>query len=85
MTLGGDRPVHGEVYGIAPALETVLDAIEGLGGDHPTDEYRRREIVVTVEGQALSCLVYEIHPRYALGARRIEHRDWLRAVGATSV
>lgn len=40
MTLGGDRPVHGEVYAIEPALETVLDAIEGLGGDYPADEYR---------------------------------------------
>ena len=85
MTLGGDRLVHGEVYAIEPALESVLDAIEGLGGDHPNDEYRKREIAVTVEGQALSCLVYEIHPRYAQGARRIEHGDWLRAVGATSV
>ena len=85
MTLGGDQPVHGEVYGIAPALETVLDAIEGLGEDHPTDEYRKREIAVTVEGQALSCLVYEIHPRYAQGARQIEHGDWLRAVGAAPV
>ena len=85
MALGGDQPVHGEVYAIEPVLEGVLDAIEGLGGDHPTDEYRKREIVVAVEGQALSCLVYEIHPRYAQGTRRIEHDDWLRAVGTTPV
>ncbi|CAN7257525.1 gamma-glutamylcyclotransferase family protein [Acidovorax delafieldii] len=84
MTLRGDQPVHGEVYAIEPALEEVLDAIEGLTGDHPTDEYLKREIVVTVEGQRLSCLVYEIHPRYTEGARRIEHGDWLRAVGTTS-
>jgi len=29
--------------------------------------------------------VYEIHPRYAQGARQIEHGDWLRAVEATTI
>ena len=82
MTLGGDQLVHGEVYAIEPALEVVLDAIEGLGGDSPTDEYLKREIVVLVQGQPLPCLVYEIHPRYTASARRIEHGDWLRVVGA---
>ena len=71
--------VHGEVYAIEPALEAVLDEIEGLGAQ-PTHEYAKREIVVRVHGQVVSCLVYEINPRYVVNAPVIDHGDWLRAV-----
>lgn len=70
--------VLGEVYAIDPALESVLDEIEGLGAN-PTDEYAKREICVCVQGQALSCLVYEINPRYVVAAPAIAHGDWLLA------
>ena len=35
---------------IEPALEAILDAIEGVAGQ-PGDEYIRREVVVLVEGR----------------------------------
>ncbi len=78
MVLGGSQRVHGEVYAIEPALEAVLDEIEGLGAT-PTDEYLKREIVVDVSGQAVPCLVYEINPRYVVSAPRIPGGDWLQA------
>lgn len=76
MTLGGEGWVHGEVYAIEPALEAVLDDIEGLGED-PIDEYVKREIMVELEGREVECLVYEINPRYVLSAPSITHGDWL--------
>lgn len=79
MTLGGDAWVQGEVYAIDPALEPVLDEIEDLGS-HPTDEYVKREIPVTVDGQTLPCLVYEINPRYAIAALRVNGGDWMKAI-----
>lgn len=78
MVLGGGQWVQGEVYAIAPALESVLDAIEGLG-ESPGDEYIRREVAVPVLGRVLPCLVYEINPRYVASAPVIAHGDWLRA------
>ena len=77
VTLGGTQWVHGEVYAIDAALESVLDEIEGLGAQ-PTDEYLKREIDVDVGGQSLPCLVYEINPRYVLSAPRIDHGDWIK-------
>ena len=71
--------VQGEVFAIEPALELVLDEIEGLGAN-PTDEYIKREITVQVQGQALCCLVYEINPRYVVAAPAIAHGDWLMAI-----
>ena len=79
MTLGGNQWVLGEVYAIDPALEPALDEIEDLGS-HPTDEYQKRDILVDVEGLSVACLVYEINPRYALPALRVEGGDWLKAV-----
>lgn len=70
--------VQGEVYAIEPALEAVLDEIEGLGAQ-PTDEYAKREITVRVRGEVLPCLVYEINPRHVVTAPVIAHGDWLRA------
>lgn len=79
VLLGGDQWVVGEVYAIEPALEAVLDAIEGVV-DQPGDEYIRREVAVRVEGQLLTCLVYEINPLYARVAPVIPQGDWLKAV-----
>ncbi|KRD25633.1 MULTISPECIES: gamma-glutamylcyclotransferase family protein [Acidovorax] len=78
MALGGPLWVQGEVYAIEPALETVLDEIEDLGAN-PSDEYVKRDIVVDVGGRAVSCLVYEINPRYVVSAPRIPEGDWLKA------
>lgn len=79
MTLGGGRWVTGEVYAIAPALESVLDEIEDLGAN-PSDEYAKRDIVVEVEGRSVPCLVYEVNPRYVESAQRIAGGDWLQAL-----
>lgn len=76
MTLGGPGWVHGEVYAIAPQLETVLDEIEDLGAS-PSDEYTKRDVAVSVGGRTVSCLVYEINPRYVASAPRIPHGDWI--------
>jgi gamma-glutamylcyclotransferase (GGCT)/AIG2-like uncharacterized protein YtfP len=76
MTLGGADRVHGEVYAIEPALEALLDEIEDLGAN-PTDEYAKREVPVSVAGEVLQCLVYEINPRYVQLAKRIPHGDWM--------
>ena len=78
MTLGGPWVVKGEVYEIGADLEAVLDEIEGLGAT-PIDEYVKREVVVDVGGQAVSCLVYEINPRYTVAAPHIADGDWLQA------
>jgi gamma-glutamylcyclotransferase (GGCT)/AIG2-like uncharacterized protein YtfP len=83
MLLGGGRCVVGEVYAITPALEAVLDGIEGVRGE-PGDEYIRREVAVQVAGQSLECLVYEINPQHVLAAPEIPHGDWLRAVAGES-
>lgn len=80
MLLGGDRCVVGEVYAITPALDAVLDGIEGVQGD-PGDEYIRREVAVQVAEQLLRCLVYEINLQHVVAAPEIPHGDWLRAVG----
>lgn len=77
IMLGGEEWVHGEVYAIDPELEVQLDDIEDLGAT-PTDEYTKREVLVSVEGQLLPCLVYEINPRYVESALRIAHGDWMR-------
>jgi len=75
MVLGGNQWVQGEVYAIEPALEAVLDAIEGLGED-ASDEYIRREVSVQVQGRAVLCLLYEINPRYVVSVPVIERGDW---------
>lgn len=62
MILGGGDRVQGEVHAVEPALEALLDAIEGLG-TATVDEYAKREVTVDVQGQALGCLVHEINPR----------------------
>ena len=78
LTLGGEEAVNvvGEVYAIEPALEAVLDRIEGIveGAD---SEYFKREVAVTVQGRPLQCLVYEINPSQVRGRQKIGHGDWI--------
>lgn len=77
VVLGGEGRVWGEVYAIAPALEQDLDALEAVYPQQ-TDEYAKREVVVTVCGRELPCIVYEINPRYIVGAPVLPGGDWVR-------
>ena len=76
-TLGGTGCLRGEVYRIESALETQLDRLEEV---LPNDEgeYRKRNVMVKVDGQELDCLVYEIHPKRIVGRRVIANGDWFR-------
>ena len=81
MTLGGDRPVHGEVYAIDPALEPQLDEIEMIYPQQ-RDEYFKRHIPLVVElasgGRAtLQSICYEYNPAYLHGAPVIAGGDWI--------
>lgn len=77
VRLGGPEWVQGEIYQIAPELERKLDAIEAVWPQQ-TGEYERRDVVVRCDGQALTCLVYEV------AAERISDRvviacgDWVK-------
>lgn len=78
LTLGGEEAVTvvGEVYEIGPALEAVLDDIEGMvaGAD---SEYFKREVPIQVEGRSLQCLLYEVNPQRVRDKQRIGHGDWI--------
>lgn len=76
VILGGEQLVTGEVYRITPQLERVLDEIEELYPQQ-SDEYFKRRISVDVNGQTLSCIVYEINPRYVQGRPVIPGGDWV--------
>jgi gamma-glutamylcyclotransferase (GGCT)/AIG2-like uncharacterized protein YtfP len=78
LALGGDEAVTvvGEVYEVAPALEAVLDAIEGLEAGAQS-EYFKRELDIEVEGRPLPCFLYEINPVRVQGRERIGHGDWI--------
>jgi gamma-glutamylcyclotransferase (GGCT)/AIG2-like uncharacterized protein YtfP len=76
VVLGGGGQVVGEVYAITPALERQLDEIEALYPQQ-TDEYFKRHIPIEVQGQRLTCIVYEINPRYIEGMRTILSGDWV--------
>lgn len=78
VVLGGEGRVVGEVYAISAALERVLDEIEEVYPQQ-LDEYFRREVLVTVGARQVSCLVYEINPRYvqARSAPLLPRGDWL--------
>ena len=77
VILGGEGWVQGEVYAIAPELERQLDVIEEVA-PVPSGEYIRRHLDVEVAGQALHCLVYEIHPARVIGCPLIHSGDWLQ-------
>lgn len=78
LTLGGNEAVTvvGEVYQIEPALEELLDRIEGIvaGTD---SEYFKREVPIQVQGRALRCLLYEVNPVRVRDKQRIGHGDWI--------
>jgi gamma-glutamylcyclotransferase (GGCT)/AIG2-like uncharacterized protein YtfP len=78
LTLGGEEAVAvvGEVYRITPELEAVLDDIEQVapGAD---SEYFKREVEIAMEGDRVSCLVYEINPARVRGKQVIGNGDWI--------
>jgi gamma-glutamylcyclotransferase (GGCT)/AIG2-like uncharacterized protein YtfP len=77
LVLGAGGRVVGEVYRITAAVEIALDILEEVKADR-SGEYRRREVPVVVAGQALNCLVYEIHPERLSGRPVIVGGDWCR-------
>jgi gamma-glutamylcyclotransferase (GGCT)/AIG2-like uncharacterized protein YtfP len=74
--LGGASTIVGEVYAIEPELEQTLDRIEEVYPQQ-TDEYFKRMLDVEVAGAVRDCIVYEINPRYIVGAARIDSGDWV--------
>lgn len=82
LVLNGARPVLAEVYPLQPALEQVLDRIEGLW---PQDlgEYTKRLQSVVVHAadggpaQQLQVLVYEASPAAVRHAPVLHCTDWL--------
>jgi len=77
VLLGPLGAVTGEVYAIEPALERVLDEIEGVF-PQGRDEYFKREVRVTVGERQLDCLVYEINIECVKGRPVIASGDWVR-------
>lgn len=75
LVLGGASRVRGEVYRIAPKLETALDRLEAVADDD-SGEYIRREVEVLVGRRVLRCLVYEIHPSRIERRPVIASGDW---------
>lgn len=76
LVLRGAVDAVGEVYAIEPALEQRLDEIEEISGS-ADDEYFKREVTLSVDGRAVVCLVYEIHPERVRSAARIDGGDWM--------
>ncbi|WP_176667430.1 gamma-glutamylcyclotransferase [Variovorax sp. SG517] len=85
VVLGGAGRVKGEVYVVEPAVEEALDVLEEVADDD-LGEYIRRRVRVSVEGQWIDCLVYEIHPARIASRRVIESGDWIAhaALGGAS-
>ena len=69
--------IVGEVYAIQPALEAKLDEIEMIYPQQ-RDEYFKRQVQVTVGGQKIDCIVYEINPAYLENKPVIGSGDWVR-------
>ena len=79
LVLGGTQAVVGEVYAIDAALEPQLDRIEGISADtsqREQDEYQKRLLPVHLDGQTLTCLLYEVNPLRVAGCPRIVSGDW---------
>ena len=74
---GATGQIIGEVYAIEPALEAKLDEIEMIY-PQPRDEYFKRDIQLTVGGQRLDCIVYEINPAYVANRPVIGSGDWVK-------
>lgn len=79
---GGEARLVGEVYRVTPAVERMLDQLEGVQEDGQ-GEYLRRQVDVRVKGQWLRCLAYEIQPARVQGAARIASGDWLQRAAAS--
>lgn len=79
LRLGGKEAVTvvGEVYEVTPALEAILDQIEGLENG-PASEYFKRELPIQVEGRPVHCFLYEVNPGRVQGRSPIGHGDWTR-------
>lgn len=69
--------IIGEVYAIQPALEARLDEIEMIYPQQ-RDEYFKRDIQVTVAGQRLDCILYEINAAYVQDKPVIGSGDWVK-------
>jgi len=78
LLLGQGGWVSGEVYAMDPALEAVLDGIEDIRPGSES-EYFKRQVMIEVNAGALSCLVYEINPRYGQQHPLIPSGDWVKA------
>ncbi len=76
--------VAGEVYAIEPALERQLDELEEVYPQQ-RDEYFKREVLVEVAGRRLTCIVYEINPRYVMNCPLIASGDWVRDRHASAI
>ena len=77
IVLGGMGVVMGEVYAVSAGLQRVLDEIEEVYPQQ-RDEYFKRVVPIDVNGKAISCVVYEINPRYIEGRPVIQSGDWVR-------
>jgi gamma-glutamylcyclotransferase (GGCT)/AIG2-like uncharacterized protein YtfP len=77
LTDDASQTIIGEVYAIEPALEQVLDEIEMIYPQQ-RDEYVKRNVVLKLGAQQLSCLVYEINPAYIHGKPVIASGDWVK-------
>lgn len=84
LVLGGPGWVQGEIYGVLPALEALLDEIEEVWPQR-TGEYRPREVMVRVHPPPaqvlpplLRCMLYEADPARVQGRPVIESGDWLQ-------
>lgn len=75
IVLGAGGRVVGEVYRINAEVEAALDLLEEVKPDG-SGEYLKREVPVSVAGQVLDCLVYEIHPDRWEGRSAIASGDW---------
>ncbi len=69
--------IIGEVYAIQPALEAKLDEIEMIYPQQ-RDEYFKRDVQVTLGGQQLDCIVYEINAAYVQNKPVIGSGDWVK-------
>ena len=76
VVLGGSQAVIGEVYAISARLQRVLDAIEEVYPQQ-RDEYFKRVVRVLVNGNEVSCVVYEINPVYIATRPVIQTGDWV--------
>lgn len=77
LTDAAEENIVGEIYAIEPALEVVLDEIEMIYPQQ-RDEYFKRQVIVRVGAQQLSCLFYEINPAYTVGKPVIASGDWVK-------